>query len=61
MHGASYVPRIAVDGDARGLCLISETVAALQEKDLSCNRIQAVGKGTVHEDLSLDYEWYEIR
>jgi hypothetical protein len=25
------------------------------------NRIQAVGKGTVHEDLSLDYEWYEIR
>ena len=25
------------------------------------NRIQAVGKGTVHEDLSLDYEWYEVR
>jgi hypothetical protein len=25
------------------------------------NRIQAVGKGTVNEDLSLDYEWYEIR
>ena len=25
------------------------------------NRIQAVGKGTVYEDLSLDYEWYEIR
>jgi hypothetical protein len=25
------------------------------------NRIQAVGKGTVHEDLSLDYEWHEIR
>ena len=25
------------------------------------NRIQAVGRGTVHEDLSLDYEWYEVR
>jgi Protein of unknown function (DUF3237) len=25
------------------------------------NRIQAVGKGTAHEDLSLDYEWYEVR
>jgi hypothetical protein len=25
------------------------------------NRIQAVGKGTVREDLSLDYEWYEVR
>jgi hypothetical protein len=25
------------------------------------NRIQAVGKGIVHEDLSLDYEWYELR
>lgn len=25
------------------------------------NRIQAVGKGILHEDLSLDYEWYEVR
>lgn len=25
------------------------------------NRIQAVGKGTLYEDLSLDYEWYEVR
>jgi hypothetical protein len=25
------------------------------------NRIQAVGKGSAHEDLSLDYEWYEVR
>jgi uncharacterized protein DUF3237 len=25
------------------------------------NRIQVIGKGTVHEDLSLDYEWYEVR
>jgi len=25
------------------------------------NRIQAVGKGIVYEDLSLDYEWYEVR
>ena len=25
------------------------------------NRIQAVGKGIVNEDLSLDYEWYEVR
>jgi len=25
------------------------------------NRIQAVGKGILYEDLSLDYEWYEVR
>jgi Protein of unknown function (DUF3237) len=25
------------------------------------NRIQAIGKGSLHEDLSLDYEWYEAR
>jgi hypothetical protein len=25
------------------------------------NRIQAVGKGIVREDLSLNYEWYELR
>ncbi|MGY1669413.1 DUF3237 domain-containing protein [Geodermatophilus sp. SYSU D00710] len=25
------------------------------------NRIQAAGKGVVHEDLVLDYEWYELR
>ena len=25
------------------------------------NRIQAVGKGTVNEDLSVDYEWCEVR
>ena len=25
------------------------------------NRIQAVGKGVVHEDLTIDYEWYELR
>ena len=25
------------------------------------NRIQAVGKGTLNQDLSLDYEWYEVR
>lgn len=25
------------------------------------NRIQAVGKGTLHENFSLDYEWYEVR
>ena len=25
------------------------------------NRTQAVGKGTVDDDLSLDYEWYEVR
>jgi hypothetical protein len=25
------------------------------------NPIQAVGKGTLNEDLSLDYEWYEVR
>lgn len=25
------------------------------------NRIQAVGKGVVSPDLSLDYEWYELR
>ena len=31
------------------------------ERYMWLNRIQAVGKGTVHEDLSLDYEWYEVR
>jgi Protein of unknown function (DUF3237) len=25
------------------------------------NRIQAIGKGFLNEDLSLDYEWYEAR
>ncbi len=25
------------------------------------NRIQAVGKGIFHEDLVLEYEWYELR
>ncbi|SNS78879.1 Protein of unknown function [Geodermatophilus pulveris] len=25
------------------------------------NRVQAVGKGIVHEDLTIDYEWYEVR
>ena len=25
------------------------------------NRIQAVGKGSLNADLSLDYEWYEVR
>jgi len=25
------------------------------------NRTQAIGKGSLHEDLSLDYEWYEAR
>jgi Protein of unknown function (DUF3237) len=25
------------------------------------NRIQAVGKGVLYEDLLLDYEWYEVR
>jgi Protein of unknown function (DUF3237) len=25
------------------------------------NRIQAIGKGSLNEDLSLDYEWYEAR
>ena len=25
------------------------------------NGIQAVGKGILYENLSLDYEWYEVR
>jgi hypothetical protein len=25
------------------------------------NRVQAVGKGVVQDDLSLDFEWYEVR
>ena len=25
------------------------------------NRVQAVGKGTINEDLSVDYEWCEVR
>ena len=31
------------------------------ERYMWLNRIQAIGKGIVHEDLSLDYEWYEAR
>jgi len=32
------------------------------ERYLWLNRIQAIGKGTLHQDgLSLDYEWYEVR
>ena len=31
------------------------------ERYVWLNRIQAVGKGIVNEDLSLDYEWYELR
>src|SRR5512146_2823362 len=31
------------------------------ERYVWLNRIQAIGKGTVQEDLSLDYEWYEVR
>lgn len=31
------------------------------ERYMWLNRIQAIGKGIVHEDLSLDYEWYEVR
>lgn len=25
------------------------------------NRILAIGKGIINEDLSIDYEWYEVR
>jgi Protein of unknown function (DUF3237) len=25
------------------------------------NRIQAIGKGSLNSDFSLDYEWYEVR
>jgi hypothetical protein len=31
------------------------------ERYMWLNRIQAIGKGIAHEDLSLDYEWYEVR
>jgi hypothetical protein len=31
------------------------------ERYLWLNRIQAIGKGIVQEDFSLDYEWYEVR
>jgi hypothetical protein len=31
------------------------------ERYIWLNRIQAIGKGVVHEDLTLDYEWYEVR
>ena len=31
------------------------------ERYMWLNRIQAIGKGIVHEDSSLDYEWYEVR
>jgi hypothetical protein len=28
---------------------------------VDCPSVQAVGKGTINEDLSVDYEWYEVR
>jgi hypothetical protein len=31
------------------------------ERYMWLNRIQAIGKGIIHEDFSLDYEWYEVR
>ena len=31
------------------------------ERYLWLNRIQAIGKGILNDDLSLDYEWYEAR
>jgi hypothetical protein len=31
------------------------------ERYMWLNPIQTIGKGIVHEDLSLDYEWYEVR
>jgi hypothetical protein len=31
------------------------------ERYVWLNRIQAIGKGSVSEDFSLDYEWYEVR
>jgi Protein of unknown function (DUF3237) len=31
------------------------------QRQVRLNRIQAVGKGTVSEDLSRDCEWYEVR
>ena len=31
------------------------------ERYIWLNRVQAIGKGIVHEDFSLDYEWYEAR
>jgi hypothetical protein len=31
------------------------------ERYLWLNRIQAIGKGIANEDLTLDYEWYEVR
>ena len=31
------------------------------ERYVWLNRIQAAGKGIVHEDLSIDFEWYELR
>jgi hypothetical protein len=31
------------------------------ERYLWLNRTQAVGKGVLNADLSIDYEWYEVR
>jgi hypothetical protein len=56
-----------VDGDlSQGLQLpatiyVAPRFETCDERYAWLNRIQAVGKGVVHEDLSLDYEWYEAR
>jgi len=40
---------------------IAPTFETGDERYAWINRIQAVGKGILHEDLGLDYELYEVR
>ena len=42
-------------------CYVAPRFETGDERYAWLNRIQAVGKGTINEDLSVDYEWYEVR
>jgi hypothetical protein len=58
--------QITRDRLSRGLNLPATVYVAprfetCDERYLWLNRIQAIGKGIANEDLTLDYEWYEVR
>ena len=57
-HGRMY----ASDGlDLPKTIYVTPRFETGDERYAWLNRIQAVGKGIVHEDLTLDHEWYELR
>jgi hypothetical protein len=43
------------------ICYVAPRFETGDKRYAWLNGIQAVGKGTINQDLSVDYEWYEIR